>query len=468
MSLDALTKQLGISAGTVSVEEQEINIELNIESDEDGVPVDTTEAPEAQILDAQEEETELDDTAEAQEELEEAHEALEALAISIEGYKATGGLTSQMAEEKYQQLDLITRKWGSLRSSCPSVESFGLESSQLEQTISLENTVVEAIKKFWQTIVDTVNKWIASFREWIAKTFNVGSRLKKRAEKMKKSISDMKTDPSSKQAEGGVAGGVFMASGKVADGAANLKGVLDIALGKAVDAYKTFASSNQAGTVAAAAATGEKHGSIDISGITNVYKLYQGVTTSNSIPVPNMPGVKFRCSKPLPGGRAFGFTDVSAPSSFASDNGGLTAAKKWVNSLKGDLITVVAKDKIKSAKVNYLSSAECGVVLDNVIAIATLIENFKNKFAEREKVGKEITEFAKKQTAATKEADGKNGALVKANIQIAQALWSRVSQIDKAAISAGLSISNSLLNFVNASISKGKSEAKEEPKKDGE
>ena len=62
MSLDALSKQLGISSGTVSVEEQQINIELNIESDEDGVPLDTTAAPEAQILDAQEDETELDDT----------------------------------------------------------------------------------------------------------------------------------------------------------------------------------------------------------------------------------------------------------------------------------------------------------------------------------------------------------------------------------------------------------------------
>lgn len=468
MSLDALSKQLGIQARTVSIEEQEINIELNIESDEDGVPVDTTEAPEAQILDAQEEETDLDTTAEAQEDLEEAHEALEALAISIEGYKANGGLTAQLAEEKYQQLDLITRRWGSLRASCPSVESFGLESSQLEQTISLENTIVEGIKRFWQTIVDTVNKWIASFREWIAKTFNIGSRLKKRAEKMKKSISDMKTDPSSKQAEGSVAAGVYMASGKVSEGAATTKAVLDIALGKAVDAYKTFATSNQAGTVAAAAAVGEKHGSIDISGITNVYKLYQGLTTSNSIPVPSMPGVKFRTSKPLPGGRVFGVTDVSAPGSFASDAGGITAAKKWVNTIKADLVTTVSKDKLKAAKVNYLSSAECGVVIDNVVAIATLIENFKNKFAEREKVGKEITEFAKKQTTATKEAEGKNGALVKANIQIAQTLWSRVSQIDKAAVSAGLTISNSLLNFVGQSINKGKGAEKEEPKKDGE
>lgn len=465
MSLEALTQALGVSAGTISVEEQEINIELNIESDEDGVPVDTTEAPEAQILDAQEEENELDATAEAQEELEEAHEALEALAISIESYKANGGLTSQLAEEKYQQLDLITRKWGSLRSSCPSVESFGIESSQLDQTISLENTVVEAIKRFWQTIVSTVSGWIESFRTWIAKTFNVGTRLKKRAEKLKKSLGDMKTDPSSKQAEGSVAAGVYMASGKVTEGAAQTKAVLDIALGKAVDAYKTFASSAQAGTVAAAEKVGDKDGALDISGITSVYKLYQGLTTSNSLPVPNMPGVKYRISKPLPGGRVFAVTDVSAPSSFASDVQGVGAAKKWVNTIKADLILGVSKEKVKSAKVNFLSASECGVVIDNVVAIATLVENFKNKFADREKVGKEITEFAKKQATATKEAEGKNGALVKANIQIAQTLWSRVSQIDKAAVSAGLTISNSLLNFVSASVAKGKREEKAEPAK---
>ena len=50
MSLDALTKQLGIYSGVVSIEEQEINIELNIESDEDGVPLDTTASPEAEML----------------------------------------------------------------------------------------------------------------------------------------------------------------------------------------------------------------------------------------------------------------------------------------------------------------------------------------------------------------------------------------------------------------------------------
>ncbi len=67
MSLEALTQALGVSAGTISVEEQEINIELNIESDEDGVPVDTTEAPEAQILFSHEEENELYATSVAQE-----------------------------------------------------------------------------------------------------------------------------------------------------------------------------------------------------------------------------------------------------------------------------------------------------------------------------------------------------------------------------------------------------------------
>ena len=102
MSLDALTKQLGIYSGVVSIEEQEINIELNIESDEDGVPLDTTASPEAEMLDAGEDEAALDETTDAQEDLEEAHDALEALAISIEQYRLSGGMSPAIAEEKYK------------------------------------------------------------------------------------------------------------------------------------------------------------------------------------------------------------------------------------------------------------------------------------------------------------------------------------------------------------------------------
>ena len=104
MSLDALTKQLGIYSGVVSIEEQEINIELNIESDEDGVPLDTTASPEAEMLDAGEDEAALDETTDAQEDLEEAHDALEALAISIEQYRLSGGMSPAIAEEKYKQM----------------------------------------------------------------------------------------------------------------------------------------------------------------------------------------------------------------------------------------------------------------------------------------------------------------------------------------------------------------------------
>lgn len=465
MSLENLTKQLGIRSGLISIEEQEINIELNIESDEDGVPVDTTEAPEAQILEVQEEEAEIDDTAEAQEELEEAHEALENLLISVEHYRLNGGMSPQIAEEKYKQLDLITGKWGSLRDSGPSVESFGLESSQLSATISLENKITETIKKFWQTIVDTVTRLVTQFREWVTKTFNAGTRLKKRAEKIKKMVSDMKSDPSSKDASGSTASGVYMTKGSVKEGAENLLLTVNAALTKSVDAYKTFAASNETGTVAAAAASETKEGEFDMSGITRIMSVYTAVTYGGGSVAGSVPGQTLTVGKPLPGGRVFGVTDMKTSVKFRSDIEGVGLAKKWINKIEGKVVTSVSKETLKKAKVKYLSSADATAVCDSVIAIATTIENFKNKFAEREKVGKEITDFAKKQTTAAKDADGKNVALVKANIQIAQTLWSRLSQIDKSVLGAGLTISNSLLNFVSSSISAGKGEEKKDDDK---
>lgn len=463
MSLDALTKQLGISAGTVSVEEQEINIELNIESDEDGVPVDTTEAPEAQILDAQEEETELDDTAEAQEELEEAHEALEALAISIESYKATGGLTSQLAEEKYQQLDLITRRWGSLRTSCPSVESFGMESSQLDATISLESTVMEAIKRFWQTIIDTVNKWITSFRDWIVKIINVGSRLKKRAEALKKQVGEMK-DGATKEVKNS---SVYVAKGTLGQAAQNLHDLANIALTRGLKEYQTFVNGAGAGSLKALDSA-EKHGEIDLTGAFNLYKLYESIGISGKM-ASNKPGITLGVGKELPGGKAFTLSIVTSPGKFTTDVDGIGKAKKWVNAIEGKIEVVVSKDKLKDAKIKTLNKTECNSVLDQVIAIAKIVESYKTNYAIREKAGKELVEFAKLASKEVKEENGKNGAVVKANVQIAQTLWSRMSQIDKSVLAGVVSGSKALLDFVNTSISASKGgAAKEEPKKEGE
>ena len=467
MSLDALSKQLGISSGTVSVEEQEINIELNIESDEDGVPLDTTAAPEAQILDAQEDETELDDTAGAQEELEEAHEALEALAISIESYKATGGLTQQIAEEKYQQLDLITRKWGSLRSSCPSVESFGLESSQLDATISLENTVIDAIKKFWQTIVDTVSKWANDFRAWVTKILNVGTRLKKRAEAMKKQAGEMKQDNPGKEISGGTASAVFVSTGTLAQSAQNLHKLATIGLSRGLKEYQTFVNGSGAGSLKALE-TNQKDGDIDLSGAYSLYKIYESIDISGKM-ASSKPGITLGVGKPLPGGKAFTLSIVTAPSKFSTDVDGVGKAKKWVNAIEGSVDVVVSKDKIKSAKLKTLSKSDCSAVCDQVIEIAKVVEAYKANYSIREKAGKELVEFAKMASKEVKDENGKNGPLVKANVQIAQTLWSRMCQIDKAILSGVLGGSNALLNFVNASINAGKAGAKEEPaKKDGE
>lgn len=458
MSLELLTKQLGISAGTVSVEEQEINIELNIESDEDGVPVDTTAAPEAQILDAQEEESDLDATADAQEELEEAHEALEALAISIEEYKATGGLTAQIAEEKYKQLDLITRRWGSLRTSCPSVESFGLESSQLEATISLESTVTETIKRFWQTIIDTVTRWATSFRDWVVKMTNVGTRLKKRAEALKKSAGEMK-DGAGKEVS---AGNVYVAKGTVVSAAANLHDLANVVLTRGLKEYQTFVNSAGAGSIKALD-TAEKHGDIDLSGAASLYKIYEGLGTNGKM-ASSKPGVTLAVGKELPGGKAFTIAVVGNPGKFSTDVDGIGKAKKWVSAIEGKVETVVSKEKIKEAKVKTLNKSEVNAVLDQVIAIAKIVEAYKANYAIREKAGKELVEFAKLASKEVKEENGKNGAVVKANVQIAQTLWSRMGQIDKSVLSGVLTGANALLDFANTSISAGKGgkEAKKE------
>lgn len=470
MSLEALSKQLGISAGTVSVEEQEINIELNIESDEDGVPVDTTEAPEAQILDAQEGEEELDNTAEAQEELEEAHEALEALAISIESYKATGGLTAQIAEEKYQQLDLITRRWGSLRASCPSVESFGLESSQLDATVSLENTVIDAIKRFWQTIIDTVSKWVADFKAWIVKITNAGTRLTKRAEKVKKMIGDMKQDPSSKDAEGRSAAKVYMKEGSVLEGMSNLREVVYGAFEKNV----VQSSKVVEGLLSSIKAADKSGGATEIAapGLGTIQAMYTGLAGGGFIPAPG--GGKYKISKPLPGGVAFGAIDgiqgISSQFKFTSDVNSAKDVKAHVNKFHVAFPAIVGKEALGKAKVKYLNGADAAKVVDKVIEVAKLCEGYKSKFAEREKVSNSITSLAKEQISSIKSSDDKNAqstGATKTAVQVAQTIQSKITQADKTILSNALTISHKVLDFVVSSVSAGKGEAKEE-KKDGE
>lgn len=463
MSLDALTKQLGIYSGVVSIEEQEINIELNIESDEDGVPLDTTASPEAEMLDAGEDEAALDETTDAQEDLEEAHDALEALAISIEQYRLSGGMSPAIAEEKYKQLDLITGKWGSLRSTVPSVESFGLESSQMSAIISLENAAWEAVKRFWETIVKTVTGWIDSFKGWVSKMLNAGTRLKKRAEAIKKDLGKFENTPA-KPAEGRLAQAVYTTdSGKLAEDFAKLKTYSAIVLGECVNKYGTFSSSDGDGTLKAAEIaaknTSASTGNFDLSGMSKIFTAYFNVVKSSSQIAGGKAGLTYRTTEILPGAKKFciGIPDISRVT-FSSDVDGIGKAKAWVNSIDSKWEVAVSKDSLSKKTVQWLDAAGAASVCDTAIAIASDIEKYKSEWKIREDAGKKITEFAKanvngvfKQATESIKGEGKNNHLVKGNVAIAQILFSKLSNIDKNFISGTIGIVNSVLNFALAS-----------------
>lgn len=158
--------------------------------DESGAPVDASNTVEAAAIDAAEvEQPVIEETNEELETLDDSAESLEAYLDFIKEAKQNGGMDKNTAKAVKIGLDNALRPLGTnsadfLGMSKASLESFDTN-RRLNQTVSLENSITEALKSVWEAIKRGINKLINYVRDWWLKNFDVAIRIKKRAEKIK-------------------------------------------------------------------------------------------------------------------------------------------------------------------------------------------------------------------------------------------------------------------------------------------
>lgn len=166
--------------------------DLEIESpeegtDETGAQLDGENIVEGDLVEAAEDEAEINEADDEAEELEDTSESLESFLMAAQLGKAQGGWTEGEALAYGLGLDATLKRLGGSSSDLmPSLESFGGSRERLESTISVENKIKDAIISIWEAIKRAVNKVVAFVRKWYVKIFDGASRLKKRAEAIRK------------------------------------------------------------------------------------------------------------------------------------------------------------------------------------------------------------------------------------------------------------------------------------------
>ena len=167
--------------------------DLDIESPEEGVDetgaqLDGENIVEGDLVEAAEDQAEIDDADSEAEELEDTSDSLESFLLAAQVGKLKGGWTNEEALAYGMGIDAtLKRLGGSHADVMPSLESFnGVGRQRIDATASVENKIKDAIMAIWEAIKRAVNKVVAFVRKWYVKIFDGASRLKKRAEAIRK------------------------------------------------------------------------------------------------------------------------------------------------------------------------------------------------------------------------------------------------------------------------------------------
>lgn len=443
----------------VGMEDNDVVLNVDIERpvDEDGVALDTSDAPEAELVDAQEEEAEVVETEDKLETLQDTEESLEGIRQSISRFSANGGMNQDVASVMHNHIEDIGRRAGiSFNGLLPSTEAYGGSANQFATTVSLENKITEALKTFWNWIVTTVTKLWTKLKDWFIKITNVGTKLKTRAEAIKKSLSDVKGEAKEKELKSGAAA-YAPESGTIAQAMGNVASLATVVLGHAE--YDKFITGASAGTVKATENL-EAGGTIDGSGIKKVFAQYGSAVGKGTVKGP-VAGVAYLKGNALLGGKSFVIPSVqmldkvTLQGSVKDANfldrfiNSVAEVEKVIRQFKADVVKTSTKE-VKSVPVASVS--ELVTIVDAAIEAAKVVEAYKTNYAARDSATKAIVDEAKKHATASKEAEQKNTQAIKANAKLAVVIWQAVGQTERVALSAVVTQVKTGLDYVNACI----------------
>ena len=384
----SVSRKLNLSLG---LEDDAPNVQVNIDTDEGGMPLDNiTEdgepTPEADEVELNAAADEVEGDSEAIDDLQDASEALESIYLSMESAQRDGGLTRDAAIFAGHAVQAAMRKFNvSSEEVGISLESFS-DNKARATTVSMEG-IREALKAIWDKIVSVFQAMMKKIADFWNKYVAAAPHIKRRAEGLRKKARNV----TGTQKEKTIATGLFRqlnVAGEVPK-AANMTGYIKSVRGvfsknastDDLDAFakKVFSKENLASRNWAPSANELR------KAVTAVQSTY-GITTSRTVTIAG-DNVSLKTSGSLPGNallvcdRVKAYNDANSgdgPTAFAAE---IRSVKWGVYADKHDL---KAKDTDKDKKFETLSASTVEAICDEVIQSMELVIQQKTQSSRKE------------------------------------------------------------------------------------
>lgn len=193
---------------SLGLEDDAPNVQVNIDTDEAGMPIDNMSdegemTPEADEVEINEDASEIEADNEVIDEMAEATEALESMYLAMESSQADGGLTPEAARFAALGIEAIVGKYGATAKDVGvSLEAFN-DNRSVATTVSMEG-IVETLKSLWETIVKKFHEMIKKIVDFFQKTIAAAPRIKRRAEAIRKKARSTNGSPKDKEISTGL------------------------------------------------------------------------------------------------------------------------------------------------------------------------------------------------------------------------------------------------------------------------
>lgn len=175
---------------SLGLEDEAPNVQVNIDTDEMGMPLDNVTSdgentPEADEVEIIEESSDIEAEDDVIEEMAEAADSLESIYIAMESAQANGGMTPEAAQFASIAVANVVGRYGATSQDIGiSLEAFG-DNRATATTVSMEG-IKDTLKTLWETIVKKFQALVKKITDFFKKTIGAAPSLKRRAEGIKK------------------------------------------------------------------------------------------------------------------------------------------------------------------------------------------------------------------------------------------------------------------------------------------
>jgi hypothetical protein len=348
-------------------------IEINV--DENGTPLDTSETPEADMVEVEEGANDTEEATDTVEEIQEDQETLESIAIALRGSAANGGMTRGEAAFMQIAFDAVARKRGiDTTQALPSLESFGGTGSRLSNTqISMES-VKSAIIGFWQALKRQLVRAWDIVKGFMIKVFDGAKGLKSKAEAIKTKVGNLGTKVAK---ETKFKFGQAEKLGIGAAPAAPAKIIADLAMVKSIAASVLGEGPVKAEEKASAALTSST--GAEVAGpLQEAVQSTAKVSHTSAITAGYNPSLKVEGTAEMLGGMRF----VTIQPKGAPESG---AYAQYVRQSSAGFEEVKGERKEVTKEVATADASQMTTICNEAIGICDVITKYRGAWSEREK-----------------------------------------------------------------------------------